>query len=240
MTKTLFLIMLASGTMMYSQPAGNVGVDSTAVYRGNDQWEWTIFIKATPDVLNSIEYVQYTLHHTFDDPIQRVNKTTDPDHPFGLTRTGWGVFQVPVKVVFKSGDAISLSYMLRFRQAGQETKCRAPFGVAERQYRRVDDKVFKSEVYVYVGELHRNAKKPFYAAVFVGDQPSWSREGTLKEREFDSRMKSVAEGYRWSSKLRDIGDSVAFQYASRPFRLEVVKVTSAPSDNTTVLFRVCE
>jgi|GEM_PF-5248145 len=240
MNKMLFLIMLAFVTVMYPQAQSNVVVDNTAVYRGNDQWEWTVFIKSSPEVLHSIDYVQYTLHPTFSDPIQRVNKTTDPDHPFGLTRTGWGVFEVPVKVVFKNGESLNLRYMLRFRQARQESKCRAPFVIDQRHYRRIDDELFKSDVYVYVGEVHRDAKKPFYSTVFVGSKPLWSNEGALRQREFDSRMKSVAEDHRWSSKLRDIGDSIAFQYAGRPFHLEVVKVTSAPSDSRKVALRVCE
>src|SRR5258708_8939865 len=62
----------------------------------------------------------------------------------------------------------------------------------------------------------------------------------LKKGDFDSRMKGIAEDHRWVSKLRDIGDSVAFQDAGRPFHLEVVNVTSSPSDNRKVALRVCE
>jgi hypothetical protein len=240
MTKMPLLIALTYVALMYPQTKSSIAVDNTAVYKGNDQWEWTIFLKSSPDVLKSIEYVQYTLHPTFYDPIQKVYKTTDPDQPFGLTRTGWGVFEVPVKVVFKTGEQLSLRYMLRFQEASQDSKCRAPFVVGEGHYRRIDDQLFKSEIYVYVGEIHRDTKKPFYAAVFVGDQPLWKTEGGLKKGGFDSRMRGIAEDHRWVSKLRDIGDSVAFQDAGRPFHLEVVNVTSSPSDNRKVALRVCE
>jgi len=62
----------------------------------------------------------------------------------------------------------------------------------------------------------------------------------LKKGDFDSRMKGIAEDHRWVSKLRDIVDSVAFKDAGRPFHLEVVNVTSSPSDNRKVALRVCE
>jgi hypothetical protein len=225
---------------MYPQTKSNIAIDNIAAYKGNDQWEWTVFIKSSPEVLNSIEYVQYTLHPSFSDPIQKVYKTTATDYPFGLTRVGWGVFEVPVKVVFKTGEQLSLRYMLRFQEASQSSKCRAPFVVGLRHYQRIDDQLFKSAMYVYVGEIHHDTKKPFYAAVFLGDQPLWGTEGGLKKTEFDSRIKQIAENHRWVSNLRDIGDSLAFQDAGRPFRLEVVKVTSAPSDNRKVALRVCE
>ena len=62
----------------------------------------------------------------------------------------------------------------------------------------------------------------------------------LKKGDFDSRMKGIAEDHRWVSKLRDIGDSVAFQDTGRPFHLEVVNVTSSASDHREVALRVCE
>src|SRR3981081_3717669 len=62
----------------------------------------------------------------------------------------------------------------------------------------------------------------------------------LKKGDFDRRIKGIAEDHRWVSKLRDIVDSVAFKDAGRPFHLEVVNVTSSPSDNRKVALRVCE
>lgn len=240
MINTRSLIVLFYVALMYPSAPSNIAVDNTAVYKGNDLWEWTIFIKASPDVLDSIEYVQYTLHPTFVDPVQKVSKTTDPQHPFGLTRTGWGVFEVPVKVAFKTGTQQNLRYMLRFEEASHDSKCQAPFVIGERHYRRMDEQLFKSEMFVYVGEIHRDPKKPFYAAVFVGDQPSWKSEGALRKTDFDSKMKGLAEDHRWASGLRDTGDYVAFEDVGRPFHLEVVNVLRDPSDKRKVKLRVCE
>jgi len=237
---TLILIVAVSTAVMHSERIGNIVVDNVAVDKGNDQWEWTIFVKSSPDVLNSIEYVQYTLHPTFADPIQKVYKTSNPDYPFGLTRTGWGVFEVPVRVVFKNGEQRTLKYLLRFHQAAQGSKCRVPFLVNQRHYLHIEDGGFKSEIYIYVGEIHQDRKKPFHSTVFVGSQNAWGKEGGLKQPEFESKMKRIAENYRWSSKLRDIGDSVAFQDAGRPYHLEVVNVTFAPSEARRVTLRVCE
>jgi transcription initiation factor IIF auxiliary subunit len=239
MKKTACLITLVFVALAYPQTKQDIVVDNVAVYRGNDRWEWTIFIKSSPDVLKSIDYVQYTLHSTFADPIQKVYKTSDPDHPFGLTRTGWGVFEVPVRVVFKNGEQQPLRYLLRFQQASQAAKCRASFVVDQRHYVRINDELFKGELYVYVGGIYRNTKKPFYSTVFASNQSLWSNGGALQQSEFDKRMKQIAENQRWSSKLRDIGDAVAFQEAGRPFHLEVVNVTSQ-SGSRKVTLRVCE
>jgi hypothetical protein len=230
-----FIFMFVSAFPLHTQSQPDIKVDNTAVYRGSDQWEWTIFIRASDKILDSIQYVQYTLHPTFYDPIQKVYKTAVPAYPFGLTRTGWGVFDVPVKVVFKDGSQQTLQYTLRFQDATSAPKCRDPFTVKERHFVHLDDKQVKRDIYVYIGEIEDHTKKPLYGAVFFGDVSRWGQEGRLGEPEFRKRIKEVAENDRWSSSFQDIGDSLVFRSAGNSLSLRLVKLASE-----NAILRICE
>lgn len=80
----------------------------------NDYWEWTIFVKAPEDVLEKIEYVEYTLHPTFPNPVRIVNQRGHGPYAFPLTTAGWGTFTVKVKVYYQDGTYQRLSHLLRF------------------------------------------------------------------------------------------------------------------------------
>jgi|GEM_PF-2765881 hypothetical protein len=79
-----------------------------------DYWDWTIFIKAPEDVLEQIEYVEYSLHPTFPNPVRIVNRRGTGPHAFSLTTSGWGTFTVKVKVYYKDGTYQRISHSLRF------------------------------------------------------------------------------------------------------------------------------
>ncbi|MFC1960406.1 TIR domain-containing protein [Chloroflexota bacterium] len=74
---------------------------------------WSVEINAPDDVLDQIDYVQYTLHSTFNQPPQIVR---DRASGFQLQRLGWGVFEIPVEVHFKDGSRGAMDYMLTFEQ----------------------------------------------------------------------------------------------------------------------------
>jgi tetratricopeptide (TPR) repeat protein len=78
---------------------------------GQQWFQWSIRLEAPQSVLDQIEYVEYTLHETFGAGPQIVR---DRETHFRLVMLGWGVFQVPVKVVFEDGSVGETSYMLRF------------------------------------------------------------------------------------------------------------------------------
>lgn len=84
---------------------------------GTDWWRWTAYIECTPpDSLDAIEYVEYHLHPTFRNPIVRVKRRTGG---FALEQTGWGVFTLKAKVVFKEKkrEPRLLSHDLEFEGA---------------------------------------------------------------------------------------------------------------------------
>lgn len=78
---------------------------------GRDWWKWTIYIEADPGTLSQIECVEYTLHPTFPDPIQRVCTSYNN---FAFSSNGWGTFEVKIRAIFKNGTERYLSHMLEF------------------------------------------------------------------------------------------------------------------------------
>lgn len=103
-------------------PIVSVNVDTAKITTGNTsrslgggRWEWAVFILASNDVLKQIQYVEYTLHPTFPEPIQRVTERgMENGKGFVLKATGWGTFEIAVKVVFTNGKVRYLRHQLKF------------------------------------------------------------------------------------------------------------------------------
>jgi transcription initiation factor IIF auxiliary subunit len=92
-----------------------ISADNTARDLGNGRWNWTVFIKAPPEVLDQIESVEYTLHPTFPNPVQRIyDKGPNPNQAFPLSATGWGVFTIQIRVFTKDGQYQDLAHYLHF------------------------------------------------------------------------------------------------------------------------------
>jgi len=88
---------------------------NTSRYLGSGRWEWAVFIVASDEVLGRIQYVEYTLHPTFPEPIQRVTERgLESGKGFTLKATGWGTFEIALKVVFTGGKARYLKHQLTF------------------------------------------------------------------------------------------------------------------------------
>ncbi|MCK4820650.1 hypothetical protein KA005_33100 [bacterium] len=63
-----------------------------------DYWDWELYIKGDWEELKEIEYVEYTLHETFPNPIRRKYNSKDG---FKLKTAGWGEFTVFIRVHYK-------------------------------------------------------------------------------------------------------------------------------------------
>jgi tetratricopeptide (TPR) repeat protein len=61
-------------------------------------YNWAIFLEPE-EALNQVDKVEYTLHKTFPKPIRTTN---DRKNKFVLESSGWGEFQVKVKIYFKN------------------------------------------------------------------------------------------------------------------------------------------
>jgi transcription initiation factor IIF auxiliary subunit len=115
------LLLIFAGTCIGSPPAAaatlpRVQADNTAERIGVNRWRWTIYLIAQNQRdLAHVSCVEYTLHPTFPNPVQRVCGTSNPQRPFALTGVGWGTFTVNVRVFFTDGSpAIQFSHQLEF------------------------------------------------------------------------------------------------------------------------------
>ena len=94
---------------------GKITTRNSATYAAKDRWDWTVFMEADDETLNQIECVEYTLHPTFPDPVQKVcNKGSVSGKGFFLNANGWGTFTVKMKVIFKDGEVKNLKHALMF------------------------------------------------------------------------------------------------------------------------------
>jgi hypothetical protein len=92
---------------------------------GSNRWEWTVFIRTDPSTLAKIRCVEYLLHPTFPDRDRTVCDPGDnAGQAFPLTATGWGVFDIPITVIFTDGHTESLIHHLRFDTAAAAVKSR--------------------------------------------------------------------------------------------------------------------
>ena len=78
-------------------------------YKGNDWWEWSVWIEGTEQELDQINYVEYTLHPTFSKPVRII---TDRSSKFLLKTAGWGVFTIYAKAAHDDGKATLLEHDL--------------------------------------------------------------------------------------------------------------------------------
>lgn len=92
-------------------------VDNTAKYVGSGTYEWTVFLLAEESILDNIKYVEYRLHPSFPNPIQRIdNRESD----FALSARGWGEFNIFIKIIFKDGRSTNLKHWLRLEERSKE------------------------------------------------------------------------------------------------------------------------
>jgi transcription initiation factor IIF auxiliary subunit len=91
-----------------------IAIDNTSSLSGKSgYYNWTVFVQADDVTLNNIDHVEYLLHPTFSNPqVSSNNRSTN----FSYTSTGWGEFEIKVKIVFKNRQPPQyISYWLRLQ-----------------------------------------------------------------------------------------------------------------------------
>ena len=79
-------------------------------YQGDNWWKWSVWLEGSDDDLNGVEYVEWTLHPTFPDPIRRqVNRS----EKFRLDTGGWGTFPIRALIQMKDGTSLRLMHRLK-------------------------------------------------------------------------------------------------------------------------------
>jgi len=94
--------------------AQDLSASNISRYVDNGRWDWTVFIRASSELLNKISCVEYRLHRSFPNPIQRVCQLGNASYPFGFSANGWGVFTINILVMFKDGGSRPLTHTLTF------------------------------------------------------------------------------------------------------------------------------
>lgn len=84
-------------------------IEQSEKYEGDDWWSWSVWIEGPKRDLDAVESVEYTLHHTFRDPVRTI-KTRQ--NGFKLSTGGWGVFPIYARASRKDGSIVRLKHQL--------------------------------------------------------------------------------------------------------------------------------
>lgn len=76
---------------------------------GPGHWRWSVWLDGSTTELDGVEYVVYTLHPTFSQPVRR---TSDRAAAFRLDSSGWGEFEIHAAVHHRDGRGEEISHWL--------------------------------------------------------------------------------------------------------------------------------
>lgn len=76
---------------------------------GKDHWKWSVWLDGTPEELDGVDHVVYTLHPTFPEPVRRI---ADRETAFRLSSAGWGEFSIHAAVHYRDGRVDKLDHWL--------------------------------------------------------------------------------------------------------------------------------
>ncbi len=94
----------------------NICVSSTSKKRtAGSYYDWTLTVQAQAPVLqSSIDSVAYYLHKTFNPRVITLKKIKNPQYKFDLHRSGWGEFNILVKVyLHNSRIPVTINHYLK-------------------------------------------------------------------------------------------------------------------------------
>ena len=92
----------------------NVQVQQVSSMRRTGWWDWSVWLTGSGADLDQIEFVEYVLHPTFSEPVQR---RTDRSSGFRLNASGWGEFLIHIHLHTRDGEVIELEHWLRLSEA---------------------------------------------------------------------------------------------------------------------------
>jgi hypothetical protein len=99
-----------------------------AEYRGNEWWNWAVWIDGSKAELDAIERVTWQLHPTFPNPDRVV---TDRASQFRLESAGWGEFTLRAVVAKKNGEQQELVHDLRLEYPDDADREAPTRGIAQ-------------------------------------------------------------------------------------------------------------
>lgn len=101
----------------------SIQVKQQAVYARKDWWTWSVWIEGPDDALDAINFVEYTLHPTFPNPV-RLQK--DRSTKFRLESAGWGAFTIYAAVHRKDGEVLKMQHLLALSYPEEVAERAAP------------------------------------------------------------------------------------------------------------------
>jgi hypothetical protein len=87
---------------------------NTAEFVNRKRWDWTVFITGNERDLDRVDFVEYTLHETFANPVRIVRERGKSEKAFPLSTNGWGAFRIFIRIFLKDGNILHLSHDLDF------------------------------------------------------------------------------------------------------------------------------
>jgi V8-like Glu-specific endopeptidase len=94
-----------------SLPPAQFELRQTSEYVGDDQWNWAVWLEGSPEQLDAVESVEYTLHPTFPKPVRLVQERSTK---FRLESGGWGSFLLRASIRRKDGSVVPATLDLDF------------------------------------------------------------------------------------------------------------------------------
>jgi hypothetical protein len=92
------------------------------IYRGDDWWDWNVWLVGQPAELDAVEEVVWRLHPSFTpSKVTRRNRSEG----FRLSNSGWGCFEIKAELTMKSGGTEIITHELQLTYPDDE-KSTAP------------------------------------------------------------------------------------------------------------------
>ncbi|MFA6971206.1 MAG: pYEATS domain-containing protein [Gallionella sp.] len=88
----------------------SIQIKQESSYVGDRRWDWSVWLAGPAAELDKIDYVTYTLHPTYPNPVQKINTREDG---FRLKSGGWGEFTIYIDITQKNGESFQLSHDLK-------------------------------------------------------------------------------------------------------------------------------
>ena len=70
-------------------------IKQQSTYKGDDWWDWSVWVDGTDAELSKVKSVTYRLHETFPEPVRVLKNRRNK---FRLDSAGWGEFTIFVKI----------------------------------------------------------------------------------------------------------------------------------------------
>lgn len=146
--------------------------------------EWTVFFKpalGNIDLTPLIKRVSFKLHETYENPVRSVDKP-----PYQVTETGWGEFEIIIKIHFHPGAELGISeknFQIFHSLKLHPYNARAPHRENGEVYAVLFDELVFQEPTEATFEIL--TRKPLYLLPYKHSDPSKTDQEYLRTDETD-------------------------------------------------------